>query len=242
MARISANDGVAILACTPHVRPPTYDNATANIQTAMADLQSRLHDEKIDLTLVIGADIHVNHFVLDRLQDKTAPTLHGSRYFLFEPPHHVLPPNIDRFCGKLMEAGYIPILTHPERLTWIENHYDVMTRLDEMGLAVQITAGSITGDFGKKAKYWSERFLAEGRVDIIASDAHDTKHRIPVLSKARDFICDFCDEETAKRLTLENPLRILKNEVLPDKKRVKFYESPKKAGIMSVFNRLKTAI
>ena len=39
---------------------------------------------------------------------------------------------------------------------------------------MQITAGSLAGAFGRNARYWAERMLAEGYVHILATDAHDT--------------------------------------------------------------------
>ena len=39
----------------------------------------------------------------------------------------------------------MPVLTHPERLTWIEKHYDVICQLDELGVVVQLTASSVVG-------------------------------------------------------------------------------------------------
>lgn len=239
MARIAVDDGTKIIACTPHIRPPTYDNDTKIIQSSIAALRNRLKEENIDLKLVIGADIHINPNVLERLQNKTAPTLYGTKYFLFEPPHHILPPNIDLFCKQVIGAGYTPVLTHPERLTWIENHYEVMTKLDEMGLAIQLTAGSITGRFGERAKYWSDKFLSEGRVDLIASDAHDPKHRPPKMSKARDYIKNNYGEEAARRLTLDNPLLILKNLNLPPKNRTKTTKKTQKSAFRAVIDRLR---
>jgi len=238
MARIATADGIRILACTPHVRPPTYNNNSFNITSAIHALQCRLDQEEIDLKLVLGGDIHINRDIIEKLHNKTIPSLNGSRYFLFEPPHNVMPPHLVRFCGKVLTAGYIPVLTHPERLSWIENHYNVITKLDEIGVAIQITAGAITGDFGRTAKYWSERLLAENRTDIIASDAHDTTHRIPVLSKARDFIANFCDEETAKRLTFGNPRRILENRILLRVKGSSSSKSAQKAGFKKILDRL----
>lgn len=238
MARIATADGIRILACTPHVRPPTYNNNSSIITNAIYSLQHRLDKEEIDLKLVLGGDIHINRDIIERLNNKTIPSLNGSRYFLFEPPHNVMPPHLVRFCRKILSAGYIPVLTHPERLVWIENHYDVITKLDEIGVAIQITAGAITGNFGKSAKYWSERLLAEDRTDIIASDAHDTVHRIPVLSKARDLITHFCDEETAKRLTSGNPRRILENRGLLRADRNGLPKPPRKANLKKMLDRL----
>ena len=44
-----------------------------------------------------------------------------------------------------MVAGYVPILTHPERLSWIKSHYGLMQRLVHAGVWMQMTAGSLTG-------------------------------------------------------------------------------------------------
>ncbi|PCI05318.1 MAG: capsular biosynthesis protein [Hyphomicrobiales bacterium] len=239
MARIAVADGIKILACTPHVRPPTYNNTSANITDAIHSLQQRLVTEGIDLKLVLGGDIHINQDIIEKLQNKTIPSLNGSRYFLFEPSHNVMPPHLIEFSIKILKAGYIPVLTHPERFSWIENHYDVITELDDIGVAIQITAGAITGDFGKTAKYWSDRLLAEDRTDIIASDAHDTKHRIPVLSKARDYIAHFCDEETARRLTFGNPRRILENGILRRKERKTSPKSVHKTGFKKILDRFR---
>ncbi|MFK5979033.1 MAG: capsular biosynthesis protein [Rhizobiaceae bacterium] len=238
MARIAAADGIKILACTPHVRPPTYNNYSSNITKAIHLLQHQLDKEGIDLKLVLGGDIHINRDIIEKLHNKTIPSLNGSRYFLFEPPHNVMPPHLVRFCRKILQAGYIPVLTHPERLSWIENHYCVITKLDEIGVAIQLTAGAITGDFGKPAKYWSERLLAEDRTDIIASDAHDITNRIPVLSKARDFITNFCDEETAKRLTFGNPRRILENRILLRMKEHASSKALPKTSFKKIMDRL----
>ncbi len=120
------------------------------------------------------------------------------------------------FVAELLAAGYTPIVTHPERLTWIETHYTVVQRLAAVGAPMQITAGSILGRFGSKPKYWSERMLDEGLVEFVASDAHDVKHRPPLLSEARDLIEGRWGEATATRLLVTNPLRVLENAALGD--------------------------
>lgn len=235
MAQIAVADGVRILACTPHINPPVYANTVPDIRRRTADLQAEFDRRGISLRLVPGADVHISIDLLAMLRSQSSPRLNGSRYFLFEPPHKVLPPNLEAFSKSLLAAGYVPILTHPERLTWIEQSYDVMCRLDEMGLCIQLTAASITGQFGKRAQYWSERMLDEGRVDIIASDAHGSRGRTPKLSAARDLIADRLGPESAQLMTLGNPSRILKNERLVPKKRVPTQTKAPKAEVWTRF-------
>jgi len=66
------------------------------------------------LKLIVGADAHLCFDMVEKLQAKAIPTLANTKYFLFEPPHRVLPPNITAFGKKIINSGYIPILTHPE--------------------------------------------------------------------------------------------------------------------------------
>ena len=139
------------------------------------------------------------------------PTLADSRYFLLELPHHVLPPRFEETIFSLIAAGYAPILTHPERLSWIESRFDVVERLWAAGVWLQLTAGSLTGSFGIRARYWAERMLSEGMVQILATDAHNTGDRPPRLAEARDIAATRCGNDEAERLVWSRPLAILDN-------------------------------
>lgn len=95
MARLAVADGTTHMACTPHIMPGVYRNQTANIVSAMQGLERALRDAAIPLTLYIGADVHVAPDLQGQLSSGNVPTLNKSRYFLFEPPHHILPPRLE---------------------------------------------------------------------------------------------------------------------------------------------------
>ncbi|MGX7872031.1 tyrosine-protein phosphatase [Mesorhizobium sp. ORM6] len=153
MARLAVADGTTHMVCTPHVMPGVYENDTADIAQAVQTLERELHGAGIPLALFVGADVHVAPDLPDRLRLGKVPTLNRSRYFLFEPPHHILPPRLKELASRLIGAGYTPILTHPERLTWIKSNYDVVERLNALGCLIQFTADSVTGAFGRTALY-----------------------------------------------------------------------------------------
>ena len=231
MARIAVEDGTTHIACTPHFMSGVYDNTVPVTTNIITELEAAFRDNSINLALIPGGDIHIAPDIADRLANGTLPTLGVSNYFLFEPPHHVLPPGIVQLCKGIMAAKYMPVLTHPERLTWIEKHYDVICQLDELGVVVQLTAASITGKFGTRALYWSERMLDEGRVDIIASDAHNIRSRPPGLSRARDIIAARFDDQVAMMMVKDNPQQILQNRPVAKKQRTKTEASkPVKKG------------
>ncbi|MGY6518914.1 MAG: tyrosine-protein phosphatase [Lysobacteraceae bacterium] len=211
MARIAVDDGITVTACTPHIYPGLYENDGDGIRRATAAFQSALDEAGIPLRLVVGADVHLQPGLGDGLRDGWIPSINGSRYFLFEPPHHVAPPRIEDTAFNLMAAGWVPVVTHPERLSWIDSHYDVFTRMAHAGCWMQLTAGAITGRFGRRVKHWSERMLDEGLVSIVATDAHNTGSRAPLLAEAREACARRLGEAEAGHLVLDRPQGILDN-------------------------------
>lgn len=183
MARMAVDDGIRVMACTPHIYPGLYHNHKAGITAARDALQAALDEEGIALQLTTGADVHLVPGVLEGLRGGTIPSLNGTRYVLLEPSHHVAPPRFAESVFQLVAAGYVPVITHPERLTWVQDHFQVMVDLTRQGAWLQVTAGALTGLFGPAPKYWAERFVGEGLAHILATDAHSSNRRVPVLSE-----------------------------------------------------------
>ena len=134
MAKAFVADGVLVVACTPHILPGLYHNSGPQIRQATAQLQQHLDREGIPLRLVTGADNHIIPNFVSELRSGHLLSLADTRYVLVEPPHHVAPPRLEELFFSLLVAGYVPILTHPERLTWIKSHYQVVLRLVHAGM------------------------------------------------------------------------------------------------------------
>ena len=211
MARALADDGVTVVACTPHILPGLYHNTGPAIRRSIAELQAAIDAEAIPLRLVSGADNHIVPDFVAGLRSGHLLALADSRYVLVEPPHHVAPARIEDLFFSIMVGGYVPILTHPERLAWIKPHYSAIQRLARAGVWMQITAGSLDGTFGRSALYWSERMLGEGMVHILATDAHDLRRRTPVLSRGRDLAARIVGAAEAEHLVLTRPGGVLAN-------------------------------
>ena len=211
MARIAVDDGIAVTACTPHMMPGYYDNTSEGIRTAVEALQAELVKADIPLRLVTGADVHLITGLAGALKRDERLTLADTRYFLFEPPHNTAPPRMAEAVFDCMAAGFHPIITHPERLRWIEEHYALMGQLVEAGAWMQLTAGSVTGRFGKRTQYWAERMLDEGLVHILATDAHNLRSRAPVLSEAVHAVAQRLGQQAADDMVLTRPRAVLEN-------------------------------
>jgi protein-tyrosine phosphatase len=145
------------------------------------------------------------------LRSGLALAINDGRYVLVEPPHHVLPPNVDRLFFDLLAAGYVPILTHPERMSWADRNDALLRRLIESGTWMQVTAGSVLGVFGSGAKHRAERMLRDGWVHIVASDAHDVSQRSPAMGPALRVLRDLVGVEEAENLVSVRPATVLED-------------------------------
>ena len=215
MARIAVQDGIRVMACTPHIYVGMYDNNGPAIRSAVAALQTQLDAAGIPLRITLGADTHIAPDLVAGLQSGRVPTLHDSRYFLLEPPHHVAPPRLAETVFELLTAGYMPVITHPERLSWIEDRYETFIELVRQGAWLQVTSGSLTGRFGEAARYWGERLLDEGWVHILATDSHGVTRRPPLLAEGQRAAERWVGAEEARHLVQTRPQGILDN-IAPD--------------------------
>lgn len=209
MARAAVADGIELCACTPHIFPGRYDNTRQIIEWSAHALRDALSSENIPLQIVIGADTHLVPGLLDRLRSGDVPTLAGSAYLLLEPAHNAIPRDFERSVHALLAAGYLPVITHPERLKWIDDYYDVFKRLVARGAWMQVTAGSLTGRFDSAARYWGEKMLDEGLVHLLATDAHGIGKRPPLLAEGRRAAEKWVGADEAKRQVIDRPRSII---------------------------------
>jgi protein-tyrosine phosphatase len=212
MARIAVDDGITMTACTPHIYPGLFDNTGEQIKRHVEAFRAELAEAGIPLEITYGADIQMVPEMVRGLRSGHMPTLHGSRYFLFEPPHHTVPTGFSNLIFDVLAAGYVPVITHPERLTWLDDeHYPWFVDAARRGAWIQLTAGALTGRFGRRPKYWAERFLGEGLVHILATDAHETNRRPPLLAEARAAAEPSLGAEEAERLVAGRTRAIVEN-------------------------------
>ncbi|MEZ5844239.1 MAG: CpsB/CapC family capsule biosynthesis tyrosine phosphatase [Hyphomicrobiaceae bacterium] len=211
MARMYVAQSVHCVACTPHILPGVYHNVGPQIREAVLGLQAQIDAAGMPLLLVPGADNHIIPEFVDGLRTGRLLTIADSRYVLVEPPHHSAPARLSELFFSILVAGYVPILTHPERLSWIESRFDVIEQMAERGVWMQITAGSLAGAFGRRVRYWADRMVGEGMVQILATDAHDPRKRPPDLAAGYLAAERLVGSTEARHLVYTRPRAILLN-------------------------------
>lgn len=209
MARMAVDDGITLIAATPHYRygqSPTI----GEIQAVVRVLAERIDQEGIPVKLLSGADIRLTYELFEALECRAIPTIGNTRYFLIELPD-LIPPHLDDFILEAMLKGYVPVVTHPERNYTLLSSAEKMGEMRKTGALFQLTAMSITGEFGPHTRRCCQTLLKKGYVDFVASDAHSTGRRCPGLSKAYREVADILDRRQADRIFHENPAAVIED-------------------------------
>ena len=206
MVRMAANDGTSHIFCTPHVYPEVYDTNQDSVKQARDELKNRVSN---GVKLFFGGDVRIVPDLLERVMRQEVPTLSGSPYLLLEFPSQIIPYYTGRLIFDMRRQGLIPIVTHPERCAYFARDFTGLHVLRDQGCMFQLTAMSLTKDVAKQLRKLTHAMIENGFADFIASDAHSTRQRAPVLSKAYDEVQRHFGKDLADKLFFNNPQKIL---------------------------------
>ncbi len=217
MVEAAVADGISRIVCTPHASHHWRFDPAVNA-AKLAELKAVLPpgiEDRIQFGL--GCDFHLSHEnIEDALAHPTKYTINGGQYLLVELPDFGFSANMRDVFYNLRMAGMIPILTHPERNPTLIEKPDRMIDWLRDGLLVQITANSLTGRFGKICERMAHQLLSDQWVHFIATDAHNTQSRPPLMRQACEIVAKKYGDEAAQRLCVANPLAVFEDRQFPE--------------------------
>jgi protein-tyrosine phosphatase len=209
-ARAAVADGVRTVVATPHCKEGFFYVERAEVLERTAALRARLAAEGVDLEVLPGAEVHLAPDLVSRVRDGRAPTLaDNGKTLLLELSTSQHPLGLDSVVFQLKLAGIVPVLAHPERIRYFQDdlrRYEAVVRLGAFG---QITTGSVLGQFGEDARELAEEMARKGLAHVLASDAHNTRGRPPVMSAARARLAELVGEDRARRMAADVPAALV---------------------------------
>ena len=212
MAESAIADGITHVVATPH-SSNEYLFDFAAVRKLRDELQERVGDR---LTLATGCDFHLDPENLAALhEDASRFCINQRDCLLVEFNEYSIPPSMDQTLHQLQLAGLRPIVTHPERNGILRMQPDRLKRWVSLGCYIQVTANALTGTFGPTAQKDALRWIDEGIVHFVASDAHNTKSRPLKLRLAYELIASRFGVEKAEALFHDNPLAAFEGRELP---------------------------
>ncbi len=203
MARIASESGINTVVATPHwIQGTVWEPNPDVVRKKVSELNELLRKNSIPLSVFPGMEIGVSENLVELVSSGRVLTLAEGKYVLVEVPFFSLPIGIEEVVYRLAGRGFFPILAHPERSRDIQKKPKRIRELVDNGALIQITAGSLCGCFGDNAKQCALELIELDAVHIVASDAHSSDKRPPLLSKAMDIVKRIKGIEYMNRLLL----------------------------------------
>ena len=232
MCRISFRDGIRTIVATPHILPGIYENNRPTILAKVHELNEAIkkfgvrssgfgvknldtitqlpNDSITELEILPGADIHFSFDLLQRYENGEMVAVNDlGRYLMVEFEFQGIPYKAEEALFQLLTKGIVPIISHPERNFEIGHNPKRYYEMIRMGCLGQVTAMSLTGEFGPEIRQIAEKLVKKRLIHIIASDAHSAGRRPPILSSGVKAAEKIVGKKEAQKMVTEYPQAIL---------------------------------
>ena len=216
LARAAVAAGTRVMAATPHIGTH-FRVVPGELSGLVARLRDELAIKNVPLELVVGGELAPSHVVDATDADLRAIALHGGSCLLLECPFTPSHGLVRAAADHLQRKGYRVLLAHPERAPEFLQNPGSLDGMIAAGHFVQVTAGSLRGDFGRTVRRFSLALLDAGMVHVVASDAHDDRWRPPAVLPIVRQIAQRrkLPSATVQFLCVDVPLALLKDEAIP---------------------------
>lgn len=206
--------GLRTIVATPHVdgsltlRRPELARRLDEVDAGWRRLQALAAGRFPGLVLERGAEVKLDTPELDVSDERLR--LAGGRCVLVEYPFMMVPPRSGRVLRTLVDAGYTPIVAHPERYAGVGADSRLPQVWKESGGMLQLNAGSLTGRYGPGPRAAALALLQQGLIDFVCSDFHARGR--PATAGARRVLAEMEAADQGDLLMVVNPGRMLRGE------------------------------
>lgn len=188
LKKMAAN-GFTDIFLTPHYIEDTNSVAPNRVKRKIiATLREVCEEEGININLYEGNEVYLTDNVVEYIENDEIMTLNGTKYVLMEFSMHLDNPNIRTILHNVMSCGYIPIIAHPERYTYMT--LDRLQDLQDMGILFQGNYLSLFDKYGKLPRKNLEKYLKAGLITFLGSDIHHDEelHMDKVYKKLKKYV------------------------------------------------------
>jgi protein-tyrosine phosphatase len=214
MARRAVEEGVRMIAATPHIRED-HPVAIADLPKEVEALNSALRAAAVPLDVVKGGELAISKVADLSDQELEGICLGRGRYVLVESPYSATADLLEQTLFELQARGFRPLLAHPERSPCFLGDLPRLEAAVGNGMLCSVTAGSFGRMFGSTVQRFAVELLEAGLVHNVASDAHDARRRHPGLLRGLETLDLDGLTEYVDLLTVDVPTAILAGRDIP---------------------------
>jgi protein-tyrosine phosphatase len=177
MIKKEISDGVTDLILTPHVQSRVTKASKERHIEIFNELVDLVKLNELNINIYLGAEIFFRSHI-DTDYDKYS--LANTKYILVEFAFDLDTP-IDEIVYDLSRSGYIPIVAHVERYSYL--NLERIKQIKQSGALLQVNTTSVLGYDDKVKKSYVYKLLKEKLIDFVATDTHNLEKREPNMLK-----------------------------------------------------------
>lgn len=211
LVRQAYNDGTRALFLTSHYRGKYRENPTVWLREMFDTLVAALKEEGVDMALYLGREVHYQSGVMETILPGSVMTMGDSRYVLLEFMPGSTAGQVCMAVEETVMHGFIPIIAHAERYDIFRKQKDLAREVCGAGALIQLNADSVMGKQGFFIKRYCASLLEAELVHFVASDAHDSQSRPPLLQNCYDAVRRKYGREYALKLFRDDPRAVIEN-------------------------------
>lgn len=203
--------GFTAIICTPHYIPGFYECDCDDIAKKIEKLQIAANIPGI--TLYHANEIYVHEDIPGLIDNKKVSTINNTKYLLMEFPLSDLPMlNSMEIIRNITNAGYVPIVAHPERYPYVQENIKFAKNLVKNGALLQCNYSSIDNYYGREAKKTMIELLKKDMVSFLGSDNHRKGTIYHNMNSYISKILKYISREKFEELSNKNIMKVIRNE------------------------------
>ena len=201
MLEDAAKNSVDLIVCTPHMFPGVKPFDTELMNKRLEEARNICAEKGLDITLLPGAEVLCSGVLDQYMLEHTLPTLGGTGCILIEFMPDARYNEIEECVKTLFRRhGYTVIIAHAERYICLRGGDRLKKLRQHTGAIIQVNASTLAESKNPLLRFLVCRWIKQGLVDVIASDAHNATFRGCKMKAAYDYISQKLGYETAMEL------------------------------------------
>jgi protein-tyrosine phosphatase len=211
MAEIAESEGITKIVNTSHCHFDFKYKKGNELKLELEKFNQALKEENINIEVLLGNELYYTSDLIERFDELDFFSMNNSKYILMEFSPINFPKNIEDVIYEIKIRGYIPIIAHAERYKQVQEDVNIVLDCIKEGALIQVNASSILGKNGEKAEDTSKKLLDNNMVHFVATDAHSSNRRRPLIKDSYNYILKNYGKEVSEKLFIENPTAVIEN-------------------------------
>ena len=211
MAKIAESEGITKIVNTSHCHFDFKYKKGNELKLELEKFNQALKEENINIEVILGNELYYTSDLIERFDELDFFSMNNSKYILMEFSPINFPKNIEDVIYEIKIRGYIPIIAHAERYKQVQEDVNIVLDCIKEGALIQVNASSILGKNGEKAEDTSKKLLDNNMVHFVATDAHSSNRRRPLIKDSYNYILKNYGKEVSEKLFIENPTAVIEN-------------------------------